>query len=669
MRELVSGGGIPLIGIAVMAGFPRPQTGRTNDFATAERTIARGITIIAVLGIITALYFGRALFIPLAVAILLTFVLAPLARFLQRLRLGRVPSVIVVVALAFTIIFGLGTIVGQQLTQVVEKLPLYEFNIQQKIQTLRNSAAQGRTIQHITEFLSSLSRELEPKQPANAPAAPEETKPVPVEIHQPPATPVQIISRLFDPLVEPLTASAIVIIFVIFFLLQREDLRDRLIRLAGSHDLRRTTEAIDDAARRLSRYFLAQTALNALFGVIVATGLWIIGLPNPVLWGMMAAILRFIPYLGAFMAAALPIVLSIAVDPGWTVTVATIALFVIVEPLIGQLIEPLVYGHSTGLTPVAVVVGATFWTWLWGPIGLLLSTPLVVCLGVLGRHISWLQFLDVMIGDEPPLTPAQSFYQRALAGDYNEAVTQAERYLKRERLITYYDEVVLQALMLAQIDVRRGTLDEAHIARVNELVRALVLDLADHADEPGRNGKADQEDETTRPARLPVLAPGDLAPGWSEGDPILCVAGPGPFDDATAAMLVQLLQKHGLAARSESDRAVSALNIGKVDVKQVRLVCFADLYLGHSVIHLGYSVRRIRRTIAGATTLACLWCHEQQEKVADELRREMNQAAVPDFIAASLHQAVSQCVALATSRRDEARPVVAPPTQPETSAA
>jgi predicted PurR-regulated permease PerM len=653
-----------------MAGFPRANTGRSNGFAAAERTIARGITIIAVLGIIAALYLGRALFIPLAVAILLTFVLAPLARFLQHLSFGRVPSVIVVVAFAFIALFGLGTVLGQQVTQVVEKLPLYEYNVQQKIQSLRDSAAQGRTMQRVTEFLRSLGRELETKEPSRAPAAAAETKPVPVEIHQPPATPIQIISRLFDPLVEPLTASAIVVIFVIFFLLQRADLRDRLIRLAGSHDLKRTTEAINDGAKRLSHYFLAQTALNAAFGLIIGLGLWVIGLPNPVLWGMMAAILRFVPYLGAIMAAALPILLSIAVDPGWTVTFATIALFVVIEPLIGQFVEPLVYGHSTGLSPVAIIVSATFWTWLWGPIGLLLSTPLAVCLGVLGRHISWLQFVDVMIGDEPPLTPAQSFYQRALAGDYNEAVTQAERYLKRESLIRYYDDVVLQALMLAQIDVRRGTLDERHIARINELVHALMLDLADHADGARRdNGKAADEDEAPGPPDLSALGPADLAPGWADGEPILCVAGPGPFDDATAAMLVQLLHKHGLAARSEDDRAVSALNIAKVDAQQIRLVCFADLYLGHSMIHLGYAIRRVRRKVHEARMLACLWCHEQGENVADELQREMNQAAVPDFIATSLRQAVSQCIALATSESEENRRVASPSTQPETNAA
>jgi predicted PurR-regulated permease PerM len=214
----------------------------------------------------------------------------------------------------------------------------------------------------------------------------------------------------------------------------RQDLRDRLIRLAGSHDLQRTTDAINDGAERLSRYFLAQTALNVLFGLIVGIALTFIGVPNPVLFGILAMVLRFAPYIGAFIAAIFPIALAVAVDPGWSMALMTTALFLVVEPLIGQVIEPLVYGHSTGLTPVAVIIAATFWTWLWGPIGLLLSTPLTVCLGVLGRHIPWLRFLDVMIGDEPPLSPAQSFYQRALAADIDEAVDQAVEILPRMSL-------------------------------------------------------------------------------------------------------------------------------------------------------------------------------------------------------------------------------------------
>jgi predicted PurR-regulated permease PerM len=627
-----------------------------------DRATSRAVNVLAVLGIIAALYFGRALFIPLAVAILLTFVLAPLVRLLRRGGLGRVPSVLIVVVLAFTVIFGFGALVGQQMSQLTERLPLYQYNIQQKIQTVREKTTQGGAFARISDFLRSLNREIEnptppPSAPAAAPSAEQEQKPMPVEVRSPPPTPIEVTRRILDPLIEPLTSAAIIAIFVIFFLLQREDLRDRLIKLAGSHDLRRTTEAINDGAKRLSRYFLVQTSLNLSFGAIVAAGLFVIGVPNPLLWGTLAAVLRFVPYVGAFLAAAFPIALSVAVDPGWMMALWTIALFIVVEPIIGQVIEPLAYGHSTGISPVAVIVSATFWTWLWGPIGLLLSTPLAVCLGVLGRHIEWLHFVDVMIGDDPPLTPAQSFYQRALANDFNEAVAQAEQFLRREPLVRYYDQVVLQGLLLAQIDVRRGTLDQRHVARINDVVRGLMLELADHADEPPpesgikalRNARKESVAASTG---LPIARPEELPPGWAEGKPVLCIGGPGPFDDVISAMLAQILEKHGIGARIESDAAVSALNIARMDAGKAEMIALSYLYLGHSTAHLGYSVRRIRRKIPGAKILAGLWCHEKGEQIADALNRELSAEAVPEYFAYSLLQAVGACIAVATSEQE-----------------
>src|SRR5205085_3088426 len=337
---------------------------------------------------------------------------------------GRVPSVVIVVVLAFSIIGGIGTLLGQQITDLASTQPQYQTTNRDKVRALREAAVSSGLLSRMASFVSNLNQEISrksdgpqnerPRQDNSQPA------PVPVEIHQAPPTPMEVIQRIIQPLLDPLVTTGVVVIFVIFFLLQREDLRDRLIRLAGSHDLQRTTEAIDDGAQRLSRYFLAQLALNMLFGVIVGTGLALIGVPNPLLFGIMAAILRFVPYIGGFLSGTFPVALAIAVDPGWSMALITIGFFLVVEPLIGQVIEPLVYGHSTGLSPVAVILAATFWTWLWGPVGLLLSTPLTVCLSVLGRHIEWLNFLDVLLGDDPPLTPAQAFYQRALAGDIDE---------------------------------------------------------------------------------------------------------------------------------------------------------------------------------------------------------------------------------------------------------
>ena len=435
---------------------------------------------------IAALYFAKAVFLPLALAILLTFLLAPAVRLLRSWGLPKPPAVVLVVAFAFAVILGIGALVGQQVTKLAQNLPLYQYNIEEKIRSARGFAGGAHAGTDLK--LSRGPQQEVVKKHDTSPRVPlrnvMRSRPSPSrwKSTNPMRRQCRSAERVLEPLVDPLTTAGLVVIFVIFFLSQRQDLRDRLIRLAGSHDLQRTTDAINDGAQRLSRYFLAQTALNVLFGLIVGIGLALIGVPNPVLFGILAMVLRFVPYIGAFLAASFPIALAVAVDPGWSMALITTALFLVVEPLIGQVIEPLVYGHSTGLTPVAVIIAATFWTWLWGPIGLLLSTPLTVCLGVLGRHIPWLHFLDVMIGDDPPLSPAQSFYQRALAADIDEAVDQAVEILPRRSLSYVYDKVVLKALHLAQIDFRRGLLDPKHVEQMNEAVHELIADTIDYED-------------------------------------------------------------------------------------------------------------------------------------------------------------------------------------------
>ena len=273
-----------------------------------------------------------------------------------------------------------------------------------------------------------------------------------MEVLERESTPLELLRDVVVPVIAPLATVGIVFIVLIFILLQREDLRDRMIRLFGSSDLHRTTVAMDDAARRLSRYFLLQLGLNACFGLLISVGLWLIGVPSPLLWGIFAALMRFVPYIGAIIAGALPAALAAAVDPGWSMALLTVALFVVAEPVMGNVIEPLVYGQSTGLSPFAVVVSAIFWTWLWGPIGLLLATPLTLCLVVLGRHVDRLEFLDVLLGDRPALTPAENLYQRMLAGDPDEALESAEQLLKERSLTSYYDDVVLGGLRLAAND-------------------------------------------------------------------------------------------------------------------------------------------------------------------------------------------------------------------------
>src|SRR5215467_3342862 len=265
--------------------------------------------------------------------------------------------------------------------------------------------------------------------PAIGGSPPEPTKPVPVEIQRPQFEPLQIVQGIVGPLLPPLALAGLVIVFVIMILLEREDLRDRLLRLAG-RDLHRTTVAMDDAAQRISRYLLRQLVVNACCGVPIGFGLALMGIPNAALWGILAALLRFIPYLGIVIAACFPVALAIAITPGWLLLVWVVLLFVGIELVVSNLLEPWVYGASTGLSPVALIAAATFWTWLWGPIGLLLSTPMTVCLVVLGRHVPQLGFLDVMLGSDPVLEPSDSFYQRLLANDPEEATEQAREFIR-----------------------------------------------------------------------------------------------------------------------------------------------------------------------------------------------------------------------------------------------
>ena len=306
---------------------------------------------------------------------------------------------------------------------------------------------------------------------------------MPVEVRQPPLDPLGLASRVLMPVLHPLATLAIVFVVAVFILIQRDDLRDRIVRLFGTRDLHRTTLAMDDAARRLSRYFLVQLGINACFGLVVAIGLYFIGLPSPLLWGTIAALMRFVPYIGSYIAAGAPILLAAAVEPGWSKALWVGALFLVTEPIIGQLVEPMLYGRSTGLSPLSVVISAIFWGWLWGPVGLIISTPLTLCFVVLGRHVEQFEFLNVLFGDRPALTKIESFYQRALAGDLDEVQEQAEELLKEISLASYYDEVAMPGLELAARDLARGVLTRSQMERIKDTVIALITELEDYEDE------------------------------------------------------------------------------------------------------------------------------------------------------------------------------------------
>jgi len=416
--------------------------------------------------VVAALYFGRDLLVPLVLAVLLAFVLAPLVVLLQRTRMGKAPAVLVAVALAFAAILGIGAIVGRQATTLAESLPAYQATIQDKVKSLAvGTEVIGRIGGTVQSILTG--------EPAGPPPA------VDTPAREAAPSTLGVVRTVVQPLFGPLATLGVVVVFTVFVLLSREDLRDRVVRLVGRQDLHRTILAMNDAAGRLSRYFLFQLALNAAFGLFIAAGLWGAGLPNPVLWGILAALMRFVPYIGSVIAVVPPLLLALAVAPGWSLALVVLGLFLLGDLLMGQVVEPLLYGHSTGLSPIAVVLSAAFWTFMWGPVGLLIATPLTVCLVVVGKYVQPLAFLEVMLGDGPPLSPAETFYQRALEGNGAELAAQARRTVGDGSPAEYYDRVALRGLALAQSDLSRDALAFERLEAIHGQVAALLSGLSE----------------------------------------------------------------------------------------------------------------------------------------------------------------------------------------------
>jgi predicted PurR-regulated permease PerM len=597
-------------------------------------------TLLSAAIIVGALYFGRDILVPLALAILLSFALMPLVSLLRRWNFGRVPSVGATVLLAFLVIFGIGAVIGSQITYLAERLPQYQSNVETKIESLRGGSVLGDVFGRATRMLRDLRGEIAAPPvalvTALTPATGLPATPLPVEIHQPDPGPFELIQRVSAPLLRPLTTGGIVIVFVVLFLLQREDLRDRFIRLAGARDLQRTTRALDDAGRRLSRYLVTQTALNASFGFFIGLGLMLIGVPNFLLWGFLAMLLRYVPYIGPVIAAGFPLVLALAA-----------ALFLVAEMVTGQILEPVLYGHSTGLSAVAVVIAAAFWTWLWGPVGLLLSTPLTLCLVVLGRYVERLAFLDVALGDRPALSPEEGFYQRVLAGDPDEAADQAEAFLKTRPLSAYYDEVAMKGLALAQHDVNHGTLERQRRIWIRDAVTGVIDDLAEYDDAWPERKEEPEEGEDNPPALPPVLAADDLAPEW-RGLPVLCVAGRGALDEAAASMLRQLLDKHGIGARAIASEAASTANLFQLDVAGVQLALLSYLEPG-GLTNARYLVRRLRRKLPRARIVLGFWTLDAEAAAA----LDAVTATGCDAVVNSLHEAVTLIVAAAVEPQNQ----------------
>ncbi|RKT21916.1 putative PurR-regulated permease PerM [Paraburkholderia sp. RAU2J] len=623
-----------------------------------------GVTVVA------CLYFASAVLIPITLAILLSFLVAPLVDSLARLKLGHVASVFAAVVMSVSVIAMLAAVIATQLTDLAAGMPRYQATIERKMETVhsvtigkldRIAGAAGQALQRATA---------EPPQPAaprgaaaasgaHAPAA------VPVEVREPVPTPFELARRVLSPAISPLETAFIVFVVMVVILLQRDDLRDRAIRLFGSRDLHRTTTVMDEAARRLSRYFVSQLGLNAGVGVVIGSGLFLIGVPSPILWGILAALLRLVPYVGIWISATLATALAAAVSPGWAMAIWSLALFVTVELLVGQVVEPLLYGRSTGLSPFSVVVAAIFWSWIWGPIGLILSTPLTLCLLVLGRHVRRLEFLDVLLGDQPALTPIENFYQRALAGDPDEAVEQAETLLRDCSLSSYYDDVAIKGLQLAANDVMRGSVTAPQLARIEATINDLVDGLDGYEDrEPvplaveenwsavGPMAPSDMEAQPkleTQRTLAPVGTARTSPDSSAANEPpaarhavnsrVLCIPGRGPLDSLATTILLQLLGKHGFAARSLPHEAASRASIETLDADDVGIVCIFYLQIDGIPSHLRYMVRRIRARMPKVSIVVGLWPAEDTEKWSADLQSAIGAACY----ATSLQEVLAAC--------------------------
>ena len=558
---------------------------------------------------IAALYLGSEIFIPFALSILLGFILTPFVLRLRSWGVPRIAAVLVPVAAAFVLIAILTFIVGRQLVQLADNLPSYQATITQKIRSLQQSAPGGGLFDRVTTTLKDLSKELSPEDkpaeamPSSAVAAKE---PMTVRLERAQPSPLEIIRSVVGPLLAPLATGGLVIILLIFVMLEREDLRDRLIRLAGAGDLQRSTQAINDAAARVSRYLLMQLIVNLTYGVPLGVGLYLVGVPNAILWGLLAAVLRFIPYLGPFLAALFPVALAIAVDPGWTMLLWVVGIFLVCELVSNNVVEPWLYGSSTGLSSLAIIIAAIFWTTLWGPVGLFLSTPLTVCLVVIGRYVPQLEFLGVLLGSDPVLAPDEQLYQRLLAGNLEEATELAENHVDEKSSIDFYDSVAIPALRLAENDRARAGADTGYRRRVAETAICIVKEVADHvATESASARQAESE----------------------QGARVLCLAGRTELDHATAEMVAQVLDERGLNSRALPPIAVTQGAIGQLELDGIDVICICYLHANPQV-YARYVCRRLKRRAPHVKLVACCWNLHFPRDQADDPGKQMSADAV-----------------------------------------
>lgn len=541
--------------------------GREKRMAPSDNFTKSAWVLASIAVVVAALYLAKGVLVPLTLAVLLSFVLSPVCDWFERHGLGRLPAVLVTAFLSFAIFSVAAWMVVVQMTNLAPKMPEYQNNIQAKFHSVDSYL---RTeLGRITRTAEEIGQSLPPAKAAETPQGSNE-RPYWVHVLPSPATPLQVIGGLYGTLLDVLGSTLIVALLVVFFLAQREDLRDRFIRLFGHGQMTLTTQTLEDAATRVSRYLSTQFLINLAFGVSVGIGLSLIGIPNSILCGILATTMRFVPYIGPWIAAAMPLGLSLAISTNWATPLITFGLFVVLEAIVSNVLEPWLYGKNTGVSPVAVLVAAVFWTWLWGSVGLLLATPLTVCLLVIGKHVPQLSFLDILLGNEPVFELKTRIYQRLLAGDLEQAVELIEESLEHSSLAELYDTVLVPALALAESDRRRGDIDEDRQKFIFQSLKDTIEDLGERQRElpaPQANGEAVEKQDG---ADLVILS-------TSMKPYILLLPARNEADEIAATMLAHLVESTGFRAEVISATVLAGQIGSLIAERRADVVCISAM--------------------------------------------------------------------------------------------
>lgn len=553
--------------------------------------------LVATATLVALLYLGRDVLVPITLAVILSLLIAPLVRGLRRLGIGQTVSVLVAVVALAVSFTAAATVVAMQIVKMSASLPSYEKTIRHKLMVLDDLTIERLNLLSGEAGGAIGSRQRKPSQPAavlraaSAPAtpaqaAPQAGAPIPVEVHNPPPDAFQVLGKVLGSIWVPLETAGIVLVVLVFVLLEHEAVRDRFIRIAGGTDIRATTLALNDAGERLSRFFVSQFLVNLSVGVGIGIGLIIVGLPHALLWGAVAGVLRFVPYVGVWIAALCATVLGAAVDPGWALAIETLVLFVMVELIAGQLVEPQLYGHTTGLSPLSVVLAAIFWSWLWGPTGLIVSTPLTLCLVVAGRHIKALSLLDVLLGDAQALTMPQRFYQRALSSDSREIIDSARDFLKRNSFASYCDVVLMPALSMARMDLDAGAISAQQLTKVREVIVSVVTGIGGRTRRfwyrPPRSSILEETNigRTLRLERERIAGPYQGPLAVPPGSVMLCVGLGSVPDDLATELLVRALRDQKIDARHISIAELDAPTPSGASVDGVSMAFVVSAFPG-----------------------------------------------------------------------------------------